>query len=71
MQDVLTDPNDAAIIRTIIALAQSLGLSVIGEGVETEAQKSFLADEGCDLYQGYLFGRPGPVQEIENYIIPK
>jgi EAL domain-containing protein (putative c-di-GMP-specific phosphodiesterase class I) len=64
VRDVLTDSNDAAIARTIIALGQSLGLAVIAEGVETTGQREFLARLGCNAYQGYLFGRPGPVADL-------
>jgi diguanylate cyclase (GGDEF)-like protein/PAS domain S-box-containing protein len=60
VRDVLTDPNDAAIACTIVALAQSLGLDVVAEGVETEGQREFLLRNGCHQFQGYLFGRPGP-----------
>jgi len=64
VRDVLTDPNDAAIARTIVALAQSMGLAVIAEGVETQAQREFLEANGCAAYQGYLFGRPVPAQDF-------
>ena len=64
VRDVLTDPNDATIARTIVALAQSMGLAVIAEGVETETQREFLAANGCTAYQGYLFGRPMPVADF-------
>ena len=68
VRDVLTDPNDAAIARTIVALAQSLGLSVIAEGVETYAQRDFLALNGCPAYQGYLFSRPVPLEAFERLL---
>lgn len=65
VRDVLTDPNDAAIAKTVVALAQSLGMGVIAEGVETEAQRDFLAGVGCHAYQGYFFSRPLPCSEFE------
>jgi len=68
VRDVLTDVNDASIARTIVALGQTLGLSVIAEGVETEAQRDFLARNGCLAYQGYLFSRPVCVEDFEQQI---
>ena len=60
----LTEPDDAAIICTIVALGQTLGLTVIAEGVETQAQCDFLAQLGCHAFQGYLFGLPQPVENF-------
>ncbi|NJN36968.1 MAG: EAL domain-containing protein, partial [Nitrospiraceae bacterium] len=53
-----TDPDDAAIITAIIAMAHSLNLRVVAEGVETEAQRAFLKAHACDEFQGFLFGHP-------------
>jgi diguanylate cyclase (GGDEF)-like protein len=62
--DILEDANKGAIARTIVALGQEMGLSVIAEGVETLAQRDFLAAIGCHAYQGYLFGRPVPAHDF-------
>ena len=64
VHDVLGGSSDAAIVRTIIALGDSLGLAVIAEGVETEGQREFLSRQGCHAYQGYLFGRPGTAEDF-------
>jgi diguanylate cyclase (GGDEF)-like protein/PAS domain S-box-containing protein len=68
VMDVLTDANDAAIARTVVALARSLGLDVLAEGVENEGQRRFLADNGCFRYQGYLFSRPLPAAAFAAYL---
>lgn len=57
--------NDAAVAHTIITLAESLGLAVIAEGVETEAQRRFLERHGCPSFQGFLFGKPMPIDAFE------
>jgi diguanylate cyclase (GGDEF)-like protein/PAS domain S-box-containing protein len=65
VRDIGTDSNDDAIVSTIIAMTQSLKLNVIAEGVETKEQRQFLLNEGCTHYQGYLFGKPVPVEQFE------
>ena len=67
VRDILSDHHDASIAKTIIALAQNLGLNVIAEGVEMEAQRDFLTAAGCHTYQGFLFSRPLPLADFERY----
>lgn len=65
VRDIPTDSSDKAIVRTIIAMAQSMELEVIAEGVETKEQLSFLINYGCKHFQGYLFGKPVPIELFE------
>ena len=67
VRNIITDTNDAAISKMVIALAESLGLEVIAEGVETEEQMEFLAGQGCNAYQGYFFSRPLPLKDFEEF----
>ncbi|WP_309418615.1 EAL domain-containing protein [Telmatospirillum sp.] len=67
VRDILNDQNNATIARTIVTLGHSLGLAVIAEGVETGAQRDFLASIGCLVYQGYLFSRPLPLADFEAF----
>jgi diguanylate cyclase (GGDEF)-like protein/PAS domain S-box-containing protein len=66
VREVLTNPSDAVIARTILALGHSLGMKVIAEGVETSEQHQFLSALGCDAFQGYFFGRPVSADELEH-----
>ncbi len=68
VRDVITDPSDAVMVKTIIDMAQNFRLNVIAEGVETEAQLAFLKQNECMAYQGYLFGKPVPVAEFETLV---
>ncbi len=70
VQDVLVEANDAAIVKTIIALADSLQLKTVAEGVETLPQRDFLAQLGCHHYQGYYYGRPAPAEAFEALVTP-
>jgi EAL domain-containing protein (putative c-di-GMP-specific phosphodiesterase class I) len=69
VRDVLTDPNGAAIARTVITLGQSMGFAVIAEGVETLGQRDFLMANGCHLFQGYLFARPLTARHFTEFVL--
>lgn len=68
VRDIASDPNDAAIVQTIIAMTEVLGLNVIAEGVETEAQHVYLDQHGCHAFQGYLFSKPVTVEQFEGLL---
>jgi diguanylate cyclase (GGDEF)-like protein/PAS domain S-box-containing protein len=68
VRDVTENPNDAAIVRAIMAMSRSLGLKVIAEGVETQAQRDFLLQNDCRAYQGFLFCEPIPFDEWERLL---
>jgi len=65
VRDIATDSNDSAIVHTIIAMAKSLNMGIIAEGVETAQQHQVILDNGCTHYQGYLFGKPMPIAEFD------
>ena len=69
VRDATSDPNDAEIVRAIVAMARSLNLEVIAEGVEQQEQLDFLLQQGCHQYQGYLFSRPVPLQEFHQLLM--
>ena len=69
VRDIANDPDDEAIVRTIIAMAKNLRMEVIAEGVETEGQFAFLKRNGCTAFQGYLLGRPVPVADFEQQLM--
>ena len=62
VRDIVTDKNDEAIVKTIIVMAKTLNMNVIAEGVETEMQRNMLIELGCSNFQGYLFGKPLPIE---------
>jgi EAL domain-containing protein (putative c-di-GMP-specific phosphodiesterase class I) len=68
VRDISHDPNDAAIVQTIITMGNTLGMNVIAEGVETQEQLNFLRLHGCATYQGYLFSRPVPLADFERLL---
>jgi diguanylate cyclase (GGDEF)-like protein len=69
INDIITDPDDAAITLATIEMAHTLKLQVIAEGVETQAQLDFLVKNGCELYQGYFFSHPVPAEEIPDILL--
>lgn len=70
-RDISTDPTDAIMVKTIIDLARNFNLHVIAEGVETEEQLAFLQRHGCMAYQGYLFGKPVPIERFEALVLDR
>ncbi len=70
VRDIVASKSDQAIVRTIIAMAHSLNLSIIAEGVETQAQRLMLAEKGCTSFQGYLFSKPIPIDAFEAGLNP-
>ncbi|MBK6593862.1 MAG: EAL domain-containing protein [Burkholderiales bacterium] len=70
VRDLLTDPNDEAIVTTIVALGKALEIEVIAEGVETAAQRAALEQRGCLHFQGYSLARPGPAEALEHWRMP-
>ncbi|MDB5746804.1 MAG: hypothetical protein JWP72_1652, partial [Massilia sp.] len=68
VRNLMNDPRDLAIVNTIIALGQALGIGVIAEGVETMEQRALLAQCGCRHYQGYLFSRPLGQEGLREYL---
>lgn len=68
VRDITTDPNDAAIVQTVIAMSEAMGLNVIAEGVEAESQLAFLDMRGCHAFQGYLFSKPIPIEQFDAWM---
>jgi diguanylate cyclase (GGDEF)-like protein len=68
VQNIHADAGSGAIVKAVIALSQALGLPALAEGVETEEQREFLASLGCHAYQGYLFSRPLPLEDLEKLL---
>jgi len=68
VRDIGIDTSDKAVVRAIIAMASSIGVDVIAEGVETEEQRKLLLQKGCTLFQGDLFGRPIPIEQFETQL---
>jgi EAL domain-containing protein (putative c-di-GMP-specific phosphodiesterase class I) len=71
VNDIVTDVGDKAIVTTIVAMARSLGMTVIAEGVETTEQGQLLHELGCMQFQGYLFGRPVEIHDFDRLMLPR
>ncbi|MBW2712748.1 MAG: EAL domain-containing protein [Deltaproteobacteria bacterium] len=71
IKDIARNPNDASITRAIILMAHSLGLEIVAEGIETEAQKEFIREHGCRFAQGYLYSRPVPADQISKMLVER
>jgi len=69
INDCVVNKRDGIIVKTIISMAKSLGMSVVAEGVETVEQLEFLIRHGCNLIQGYYYSRPLPCEEFEQYVL--
>ena len=66
---MLNSSEDKEIVRSIVQIAKKLGLKVTIEGIESEVQEQFIVEEGCDIGQGYLYGKPMPGQEFEHSLV--
>jgi diguanylate cyclase (GGDEF)-like protein len=68
VDDIDAGAKHGALVRAIVVMAHSLGLTVVAEGVETESQRAFLEEHGCDIYQGHLLSPPLPARDMESYL---
>jgi EAL domain-containing protein (putative c-di-GMP-specific phosphodiesterase class I) len=68
VKNMVSKSGDAIVVKTIIGMAKSLGISVIAEGLETQEARDLLHEMGCSLYQGYLFSHPLPTQDFEYFV---
>ena len=66
--DIDEDPQDALLVQTIIKIAHQFRLDIVAEGVEVDSQLEFLRNEGCDIYQGYFFSEPLPLDQLKTYL---